>query len=93
MRTAASYRGARRNVLRAAGNLRHWRNLGAAEQANDCAHLRDRAATCYEARRRVAAAPRSARIVTLIEFWNDRFRTRVVSRILRGLQAQVQASR
>lgn len=97
MRPAGTYRGFRRNVLRAAGNLRHWRSLGVTEQANEKAKLPERAKQCEQARmamsKAVVGSPfRKAGVEALQKFWFTQMPTRVVSRILRGLKAELRAA-
>lgn len=99
MRACGSYRGARRNLARARDGLRTWRDSGKyAAAANAIAKVDQRAEQCAEARRlaylalarqHLATGKRRDAVVVdaLREYWSKQRRTRVVSRILKGLGA------
>lgn len=89
MRTADTYRGARRNAWATTKGFDRWRrDSGHANAANFRAKLSERAEQCARARAAVAAVFGTgiSDAGSLFTFWSgERPRTRVIRRILRGL--------
>lgn len=93
MRSASTYRGARRNLVRTAGRLGNWRNQGNAEAANSEADLGRRGAqanaACEAASKALVAAGALAgpSVVNyaFLDFYLREKRTRVVNRIISTL--------
>lgn len=95
MRLFNTYRGVRRNVIRAAGNIRRWGELLLWQGANIAAKIEERTKIANKARHIHDVAYRSQKnsIVrakgraraALIEFYTGLKRSRVYSRILKAL--------
>jgi hypothetical protein len=96
MRSASTYRGARRNAARAqGGGLLKWRVWGSyAETANETAKLNERATMALEARKHVSIAQVNAGVLAgpavaafaFLDFYRALpKRSRVVNRIINGL--------
>jgi hypothetical protein len=98
-RPAASYRAARRNSVKAARMLPHWR-LVVAEDANKSANLYGRAVTANGAREAAAKAlvgnragiPALVTADAMLTFYRGEKQTRVVRRIIRDLEVQVRSA-
>lgn len=101
MRSASTYRGARRNAHRKTGSLHQWRDLGYDDSANARADLglrgvQARAAREAAAKALVAAGALAGPAVVnyaFLDFYSREKRTRVVNRIISGLVKSLPAIR
>jgi hypothetical protein len=100
-RSADTYRGARRNTARSQGKLNQWRLHPHAHTANLEAKISERREMADAANKAVslalaAAGPLASQSVAnhaYLEFYRNQPRSRVVSRIIRQLEAAIRAKR
>lgn len=93
MRSASTYRGARRNLMRTRGLLTNWRDQGHDEAANAEAKINERAHMANNARESAAKAMVAAGALSgpavvnhaFLDFYSAQKRTRVVNRIVSSL--------
>lgn len=101
MRSASTYRGARRNALRDNRAIRAWRTQGHDEAANAKANLGLRGAQANAARKAASQALVAAGALggpsvvnfAFLDFYSREKRTRAVNRIISGLVKSLPAVR